>query len=88
MALNVIRGVLWIAVTGCAVFGGVLFYKGSRFFYRELIHAQLMALGDVREPTLLERLKTGLIWIPFMLYVVAALIVICILGNRIRSQRN
>lgn len=86
MASNLIGGLSWLAMTGCAIFGGVVIFKGSEFFYSELMHAQLMALGDVREPTFLERLKTGLIWMPFILYAIAALLAIGIVGNRIRSR--
>ena len=41
----------------------------TAIFHAELIQRLLMGLGDVREPTLWERLRAGIVWIPVSLAV-------------------
>jgi len=88
MAYNLIKAVFCLATIGVAIFVGTIFYKGTKFFHRELMHAQLMAIGDVREPTLIERLKTGLVWTPFIIYAIAAILLIFIMARHLRNAEN
>jgi len=67
-----------------AILSGVLLvgWTITSFFHAELLHSELMALGDAREPSMLERLKLGTIWLPWIgLALASSALIACLIAR-------
>jgi len=64
-------GVL-LLISGLVLWG---LWQASTFFEAELIHNELMAVGEGRDLTMFERVKIKVVWIPFGIVLIGVLIV-------------
>jgi hypothetical protein len=65
MRLHVVWLIAALLFIPIALWSLVTVWQATAFFHEELIHHSKMALGDARELTLEERMRWGLVWLPW-----------------------
>jgi hypothetical protein len=66
VATTILKAIVLLGSLSASITALILLYKATSFFEAESVHKLLMALGDARPITSIERLKIKLVWIPFL----------------------
>jgi hypothetical protein len=89
VANTILKAIVLLGSLFASITALILLYKATLYFEAESVHKLLMALGDARPITSVERLKIKFVWIPFLaLLSIAACVNILLVFSCFRRNKK